>query len=423
MATWCLCIAAFGWSAMDVMAQESQGDDGSVEALKTLYEARDYFALYDQLVSRTGEPTPQIRFYQAASLTAFNQPEDSNRLLDQIEHDPSLNEAQRQQIHLLRYRNFLRMHEFAAARKAGVLAHREGRGKPGVVFLPSVRNQLKLLHVLEDTLPQEVTIHATTKLSPVNGRILGRVGDVVQSFRLDINAPFCVISQKVALTFGLKIHEVGMAIHTSTSRVVKADVAMAKQFNLGDIEFRHVVFLVFPDDLLEVDQARTFEGLLGFPILEALGEVRFLNNGDWEIPAHPPSREPRSLAFDDLDLITRIRFGDEESLARINLGARVTTGFRSFYDRFQTRLEAEGNRFEKKIGLAETDRLVPALRLPTFAFTLDGHDVNLKYVDVFQESILPTSANKPMYLDIGQDALKQFDRVILNFRDMAIVVE
>jgi hypothetical protein len=397
-------------------------EEPTLDRLKTLYEDRDYFTLFEALQSSAKEPDSLILFYRAATLGAFNRTLESNRVLDQIEHDASLEASVRQQMHLTRFRNSLRRHEYTAARKAGALALREGRGKQGVEFLPGVRNSLKLLAMLDEVPPQEITIPRTTRLTPIEGRLLGRVNDEVRPFHVDGRAPFSILSRSVAEAFGLKIFEVGLDVGTTSNRSIKADLAVAKQFNLSAIEYRHVIFLVLPDGMQAMDGQLNFDGILGFPIVEALGEIRMEQDGTWEVPVNPPRRIPRTLAFDDVDLITPIRFGNERCLARLDSGARLTTGYHSFHERFEERLEAQGARFDKALGPDPEGPTGPALRLPTFSFELGGHEVNLKYVDVFTEPV-PRLGNNLQLLTIGQDTLNQFDRVILNFRDMAIVVE
>ncbi|PWG74236.1 hypothetical protein DF186_18940, partial [Enterococcus hirae] len=74
---------------------------------------------------------------------------------------------------------------------------------------------------------------------------------------------------------GLSIREVGLQVATSTGKVVTADVAVADRLRVGGAEFRHVVFLVFPDELLTFPDGTRISGLIGLPMIEALGEIRF----------------------------------------------------------------------------------------------------------------------------------------------------
>lgn len=63
-----------------------------------------------------------------------------------------------------------------------------------------------------------------------------------------------------------------------------------------------------------------------------------------------------------------------------------------------------------------------AYRLARLVMTIAGAGVTLRKVEVFTQPIRPPHQN---YLDcnVGLDTLEQFPAYVLNFRDMALILE
>ncbi len=65
---------------------------------------------------------------------------------------------------------------------------------------------------------------------------------------------------------------------------------------------------------------------------------------------------------------------------------------------------------------------IPALQLPRLAMTIAAGGTNLRDVDVYLRPIRPPKENY-LYCNIGLDVLHRFSAYVVNFRDMALVLE
>jgi hypothetical protein len=242
------------------------------------------------------------------------------------------------------------------------------------------------------------------------------------AFALDTGANLSVIMRSEAEKLGLEIRAARLVISTSTARQVTGDLAVARQVEIGRIRYSHVVFLVLPDELLTFGKRHRIPGLVGFPLVDAAGEMRFRRDNVLEIPRQPRRLSPQNLALDDLDPLVQVRHGKEDLLCRLDTGAPDTVFYEPFFRRHRERLESIGHPVMAKATGVGGMQKIPAVRLPTVALTIAGGGVNLRRVDVYKQAIRPPQENV-LDCNLGLDALRRFEAYTLNFRHMALALD
>jgi hypothetical protein len=393
--------------------------------LQALYESRDFFSLREQLTEDSeGEPQPpEHRFFAAAVELAFNQPAESIRIAESVLEEgglPPLGSLRLQ--HLLVTAN-LRLHRYREALSAAhaLLASPTREEDPAVE--QEVRGTLPLLEALVDVPPQEARIARSSRLAlGATRRVPLKIGDAKRRFSLDTGANFSVIMASEAKALGLTIRPAGVEVATSTGGRVVADVAVAKQMSIGKVDYSNVVFLVFPDKLLTFPGGHRIPGLVGFPVVEAMGEIRFRRDDVVEIPSRPPVRKLGNLALDDLDPLVQIRYGGDDLVCRLDTGANKTVFYEPFFQRYRERLESMGREITVTTGGVGGFQELSALRVPRLALTIAAGGVNLQEVDVYTRPIRAPEENY-LFCNIGLDVLHKFSAYVINFRDMALVLE
>ena len=255
-----------------------------------------------------------------------------------------------------------------------------------------MQGKLPLLQSLSDVPPQETVITGPSRLAlGATRRVPLKIHGRRYDFAMDTGANFSVIMRSEAIRLGLEIRQ--------------AD-------------------LVMPDEMLTFEGGHTIPGLVGFPLVEAMGEVRFRRDDVLEIPHPAPRRSAGNLTLHDLDPLVRVRYGKDDLLCRLDTGAGQTVFYEPFFRRYQDRIESVG----KSVTATNTGvggaQEVPAFRLPRMAFTVASAGVNLRRVEVYTVPIRPADQNF-LYCNLGLDALEQprFQAYVLNFRDMALVLE
>ena len=418
------------WVAIS-MADPVPAADGKTESppeqldLRTLYEGRDFFALRDQL-ARTSEgelSSPEHRLFSAVVALAFNQPAEAIRIAESALAKDDLPPLASLRLQDLLVTAHLRLHRYreALAAARSLLASPARAEDPSIEA--EVRGTLPLLEALENIPPQQAVIRRSSRLAlGATRRVPLEIGDAKRQFSLDTGANFSVIMASEAEALGLNIRPVGVEVATSTGNKVLADIAVVERMSIGKIDYSHVVFLVFPDELLTFPDGHEIPGLVGFPVVEAMGEVRFRRDHVLEIPSRPPVRKLGNLALDDLDPLVQVRYGRDELVCRLDTGANKTVFYEPFYRRYRERLDSFGKRVTVTTGGVGGFQDLPALQIPRLSMTLAAAGTDLREVDIYTSPIREPEDNY-LFCNVGLDALQGFSAYVINFRDMALVLE
>ncbi len=412
------CIAAIS-TAADAAATFDTGE------LQDLYQQRDFFTLRDRLetLSLDKSSSPELRFLGAAVAQAFNDPEDSSRIIASLLTTAGLESNLQLDLLNLQLTNHLRLHDYPAALEAAHALLSSPDAEAASRAVSEAQNKLPLLEALQDVPPQITEIRGPSRLAlGQNRRVPLKIEGQKVEFALDTGANFSVIMRSQAEKLGLRIRPVDLIISTSTTKKVLGDVAVAGSVEIGKIRFQNVVFLVFPDELLTFSDGKNIPGLVGFPLVEAMGEVRFRRDNVMEIPKAPTRRTLRNLALNDLEPLTLIRYNKEDLLCRLDTGAGNTVFYEPFFQRFEERVRAQGTAVTAHAGGVGGFQEIPAYRLPKMVLNLAAAGITLKWVDVYTEAIRSPEENY-LFCNVGLDALAKFRAYTISFRDMALILE
>lgn len=390
--------------------------------LVRLYRARDYFSLRERLGEPTAGERPGIRILRAATAHAFNELERSNDLLEPLlRENISLSDSLRYEARRIRARNLLRLYRYQEAADAyGALAS----APPGFVDSAEAadhRNLARATRSLVDVPPQEVVARSATALPEV-GRthVEVTIGDSVRDYAIDTGANFSVLIRSEAMELGLDIRDAGVEVGASTGRTVAADLAVADRVRLGKIELRNVVFLVMPDEALTFPGI-VIRGLIGFPIVEALGEITFRSDGGIEVPATVPEHEVRNLALHDLAPYVQVGYGDHELLCVLDTGNLETHFYEPFYRRYRQHIESRAVPDTFRTGGAGGMSELPGYRLPEVVLRVGGERITLQETSVYTQPIRRESSN-PVDCNLARDVLSARGSYTLNFRSMSVLL-
>jgi hypothetical protein len=225
-----------------------------------------------------------------------------------------------------------------------------------------------------------------------------------------------------AVELDLEIREAGFRVGTTTDLKVSADITVAENLRIGNLQFKNVVFMVFPDEALTFPEANfRIPGIIGFPVIEAMGEIRFRKDRTMVIPGEVPVRSQKNLALDQLDPRIAVQYESDTLLCRLDTGADRTEFYTPFFERYRSNVEAHGNlQMSKSTGAGGT-REFPAYLLPEIELMIGGVNVSLGNVNVYTEPF--GEGREHLFCNLGLDVLDQFDGYAINFRDMALVLE
>ncbi len=407
--------ACGGPSVDDRMAVEA-----AIPDLMALYGRGDFFDLRAALDTIPTMDVPRLTFLRAVAANAFNDPTASNRALESLGDATALVDTLRVQAYRLRFRNHMRLGEYAAASTAAeaLLA------LPAVdsVVRRDVENEARAAAVLVDAPPQRVASRSTSEIHRLpDTRVPVQVGDSTgRGYVLDTGANLSAMMRSEAEALGLQIRKTDLAVGTSTGSEVTADLAVAPRVRLGNIELENVVFLVVPDEMLTFGPDFRIPGIIGFPVIDALGEVQYVGSDVLRVPGEVPAREPHNLALDYLTPLIEIEAAQRPAICDFDTGANRTSLHLPFYERYRPWAEAEGHADTIRTAGAGGERRIPAFVIPDLRVALGDTAVTLHSVAVYTESVT-SGGEQPRDCRLGLDALAGFAGYLLNFRSMTFL--
>jgi predicted aspartyl protease len=234
----------------------------------------------------------------------------------------------------------------------------------------------------------------------------------------DTGANWSTVSESEAAEMGLALRETNTYVKGSTGKKNPLRVAIAGDLRFGNAHLRNVVFLVLSDKALYVGPLKyQIRGILGIPVLRALGRVSMSAKGVVRIEAKGASAEGEpNLFLDGWDLIVDVRHGDRRLEMNLDTGANATSLNPSSRDALKpdeiASLKSERDKTAGAGGVMTRKTQV----LPTFRLDILGRAEELTKVTVVGQQ--PTGDKSYRDGTLGMDAL--MSGFTLDFRAMQL---
>jgi hypothetical protein len=147
----------------------------------------------------------------------------------------------------------------------------------------------------------------------------------------DTGANWSTLSAGEADRLGLETRGSDTYVRGSTGKKNPLRLAVASDLGLGRAHLKHVIFLVLSDDSLFVGPLKyQIRGILGLPVIRALGRVGIAANGDLRIEPGRTAKGTPNLFFDGLTPIVEVRHDDRRMQMLLDTGANASFLYRSF---------------------------------------------------------------------------------------------
>jgi len=146
----------------------------------------------------------------------------------------------------------------------------------------------------------------------------------------DTGANTSTISESEAKRLGLTVFDSKAYVGGSTGVKNALRLAVAGDLQFGSARLRNVAFLVIADKLLDIPTLHlAINGILGLPVLRALGSVSISAEGDVRMHAEHSSGEP-NLFFMDQTPIAEVEHAGHRVQMFVDTGANASTLYPSF---------------------------------------------------------------------------------------------
>ena len=383
------------------------------------YEQSDFFTLRDELPPANDSDTNRARFLRAATEVAFADHVAAKRTLQRLlarKPDPATEDLARRL--LMREERAGYHYRAALAAIEPLLQARAANDRPEQADL---RNVALLLRALADVAPQQVERGTGTKAirHDSDGRFPLTINGHAMKLAFDTGANFSFLAASTAKQAGLEIRHAGVSVASSTGGAADAEIAVGN-ITLGSWRIRNAVFLVYPDAGLTMPDGYFMPGLLGFPVLAALGAIRYSHDGSIQIGVAEPAAQRPNMALEGNYALLRVGYRNDNLLCRLDTGADNTVFYEPFYKRYPDLFTDPSLSHELKLGGISGARDIAAYKLPSIDVALAGRPVHLVGPDVMQKSIAQNPDDNYLACNVGLDAFRAFGSYTIDLKALRL---
>lgn len=389
-----------------------------LDSALTLWRQRRFFELRDVVAKAGSSETTTDVVARAMVDAAFNRPAESNAGIETAIARGGVDDTLAAALRLLQVSNALRLHRYAdaaAAARAGLAMRVTAQD---AAAKHDLENMLRLASAVSDVPAQTVERASPITIPIADGRIPVTIGDSSRSYVFDTGANISTIMRSEAAALGMRIRAAGIDVGSSTDKRVTADLAVADRLAIGGFVYRNVVFLVLDDELLSFPGGFRIPGIIGFPVIEAMGEVHVRRGNELFVPIEQSAGADVNLAFNGYSPLTTVSWNGRGLICRLDTGANTTQLYEPVFRRFRGDIERMGRRDTLRTGGAGGMRALPAYSLSDVRLGVGDTSVTLPRVFVHTSRITRTPEENYLDCNLGHDVLDAFSEYSIDFRRM-----
>lgn len=301
----------------------------------------------------------------------------------------------------------------------------------GAAELQTIRDNLHTFELFRDARPQTVSGERSFKV-PMQTDPTGdldisvEVNGVKQWWILDTGANESVIAMSNAKQMGLTISKKSAQSQsgaTGTEAPIKG--AVIPELILGGARVHNVVALVMDDKSLDVtvkdNEHHQIQGVLGYPVLAALGSFTMKGN-EWVIaPEGEPSRRSSKLYVEELTPLLEATVADSEVLFGLDTGSSSGSFSETYLRRFPEQFASLKPEKYATAGAGGDVRFLTAYYLPQIDLQFGTARATLRNVPVLTTA-LGVDPLDQVCGNLGQSLLSQFSSFTIDFSRMRFSV-
>ncbi|SHM90527.1 Aspartyl protease [Chitinophaga jiangningensis] len=384
---------------------------------KNFFKAREIYNTDSAQLS-----IPYRCFADAVLQNAFNKPAASDKKIDVlIAGKYALPDSLRLKLFRIKEDNAIKQYDYATAYTTLNTVLADFKNQLTQEEMKDMQNSLKIWNALKDQPKQTITINGYNELKMHKDKAGLKNLQITTSkdtlpFIFDTGANISTITESTAKRMEMIIIPAAIEVSTITGNTVKANLAVCKKFRLGNIDIENAVFLVLKDKELSFPQiSYQIHGILGYPVIEALKEVQLTIDDYLIIPLKETAMTGNSnLAIDGL---TPLIYIDDMNFT-FDTGADHTILYAAFYRQNKTRIDKAYKLTKVSLGGAGGHTVLPGFKI-SHSFTINGKNVTINDISLLKDNI----SNEAGHGNIGQDVIKQFGKMTINFDQMFIKLD
>lgn len=404
-----------------------ESDAHVLKNLTKYSEDKDFFKLKSSFeLNKEKLSKGDYLFFEALVENTFNNPAKSNIAISTLISLPSstVHDSLMTSLYLLKILNHTNLYEYGLAAQTGESLLKNYPNLLDSSEIASVENTNKIWQALKDT-EKQVVVRDKDYTMPMPRDIAGLYNistafpDSSLDFIFDTGANFSVIRRSLVKELGLKLIKSDFLVTAATGTKVKSDLAVAESFSIGGMTINNAVFLVFEDEDLSFPGYDIY-GIIGYPVIEALGEIH-LKEGEIFIPKEITPYTFDNFALDGFMPILSASHEGDSLLFHFDTGAAATKLYQEYFNKYQIQIESNNELETFSSGSAGGMVEFDGYKISGFKLSIADSKTILDSLQLHIENIGGTELK--VHGNLGQDFIKQFDKMIISFEHSSILFE
>jgi predicted aspartyl protease len=319
--------------------------------------------------------------------------------------------------------NYLKTYQYQKAAEAYTVALNKFAHKLDAERKSDFENSQRLCRALSKVPPQTVVFTGNSVIKKnQGGRYPLEINGQKISLGFDTGANLSVITSSLAKKLALRQINALIDVVAVAGNKVKAKLAVAREIKIGNAIIHNVVFLVFEDKDLYISEANfQIDGLVGFPVVEALREITFVRDGEIHIPAASAQGGEQNMCLDGLSPLIAGWFEGKRLIFALDTGASGSTLYPPFYHEYEDVIKAQYEKHIERVRGVGGYKEIKSYLAKNIVMRFSGRSARFAQIPILTEHT--TGNSRHFYGNLGQDLIKQFEKMTLNFEMMSIVFE
>ena len=398
-------------------------------SIYSLYKQKDYFHFRNQVKNYKNETEKwQKPFLEAVSDCIFGNFEKSNKNIDFILENYSayLPDSLMKDVYQKKYFNHSFLFEYKDAYKSASILSEKFSSFLTKDEKETLPDDITMFKSLINYPPQKITKGKQDLKLKISKDMAGlwkipvKVENTDFDFVFDTGADFCVIVESLAKKLGMKISDAEFNVGTGTDKKVTSKIAVASSVKIGDITLENVVFYVMKDKDFTFGPYK-IEGVIGAPIMRDFGEIRLTQMDELIIPLAPGKDEIRNFAYDQYTPIIQMIYQNDSLNFLFDSGNNSILLFQPFLMKYNSEITQKYTLKKLSVGGAGGIIETEGYTLNNITLSTGNASAEFKDIDLIAKPLSETQ--KFLHGNLGQSFIKQFNTLILNYKNMYIAFE
>jgi predicted aspartyl protease len=416
-------------SAMTLAACSPKSNPATEHQMLQMLDKKDVFRLETLLEEKRSQLSKTIVLYLEAHLqNAFNRTEQSLQTIDVLfdRYGKSLNDTLLFNLLSIKYDNLLKQNRYREAAEALKIALDKYSHASDSVKLDDSWNAYNSIEPLKTFPPQKMHITSDVTI-PVSrnqfNHLMVRVtsGGQSEDFIFDTGATLSGMSESMARRMGIHVLESSLKVGNSIGSKIHSKVGVADSLWIGDVLFENVALLVVSDEICSFPEVNYFiHGVIGFPIMYQMKEIRIRKDESITVAARPTKRNLHNLFLDGDSPVVQVETDNDTLLFHMDTGANKSEFSGKYFAAYQNEILEKAVLEKVKRGGAGGFIDSEEYKLENVWLKIGGHELTVPKISVYTEEM---SFLENYDGNLGQDVLMHFNQLILNFEDMYLTFE